>query len=210
MMNRTHDRLHTGHLRPREGYFPKYVPEHDWVVVEDVHEGYTYIWSEMGGTLFCDIDGTLADINHRRHYVRSKPKNWGAFNKAMVRDEPMQHIIEAVNRLYDAGWTVVLMSGRGEESRIRTVQWLRQYGVKFHALYMRREFLLDEDGEPVPAKRGGFQPDARRDDIVKEELLEEARRDGYDPDIVFDDRNQVVEMWRRLDIPVVQVAEGDF
>jgi hypothetical protein len=29
-----------------------------------------------------DIDGTLADPEHRRHYVRVKPKNWGRSMRA--------------------------------------------------------------------------------------------------------------------------------
>ena len=37
-----------------------------------------------------------------------------------------------------------------------------------------------------------------------------AYKDGFDPDVVFDDRDQVVEMWRANGIPVVQTAEGDF
>jgi len=33
-----------------------------------------------------DIDGTLANITHRRQFVASHPKNWPAFNRAMVKD----------------------------------------------------------------------------------------------------------------------------
>jgi hypothetical protein len=34
--------------------------------------------------------------------------------------------------------------------------------------------------------------------------------DGYEPIMVFDDRNQVVKMWRERGIVCAQVAEGDF
>ena len=33
-----------------------------------------------------DIDGTLANVEHRRQFVASKPKNWAAWNAAMDRD----------------------------------------------------------------------------------------------------------------------------
>lgn len=33
-----------------------------------------------------DIDGTLADIAHRRHHVETKPKNWSAFQVAAHLD----------------------------------------------------------------------------------------------------------------------------
>lgn len=197
-------------LKPKTGMLPKYVPEDHWVVLNDVHVGDMAIWTGMDGTVFVDIDGTVADLTHRRKYVRGGKKNWGAFERLIPQDTPIPHVIEAVQRLYNAGWTVVMMSGRSERSRQDTVDWLEKYDVPYHALYMRREFEYDKDGSVKLTRKGKPQGDFRRDDIVKEELLGVARADGYDPDVVFDDRDQVVVMWRRLGIPVVQVAEGDF
>lgn len=200
------------YLRPQNGLLPKHVPEDEWLVMEDVHKGPFSIWVGMKGTVFVDIDGTVADLTHRRVFVRSKPKNWPAFERAIPHDTPIQWVIDAVNRLYDAGWTVVMMSGRSgrERSHNDTVEWLAKYGVQYHAIYMRHEFEYDENGEVKLTRKGKPLGDFRRDDIVKEELLAEARADGYLPDVVFDDRDQVVNMWRGLGIPVVQVAEGDF
>lgn len=180
------------------------------LMMTDVHQGLYMIDLRAEGTVFVDIDGTLADIEHRRMYVRSKPKNWPAFERAIPDDKPIQWVIDAVNRLYYAGWTVVLMSGRSEKSLQTTQRWLDMYGVSYHALYMRREFEYDESGNVKLTRKGTPLGDFRRDDIVKEELLGVARGDGFDPDVVFDDRDQVVAMWRKLGIPVVQVAEGDF
>ena len=195
--------------KPQES-IPDGIPREVQLMMPDVHQGLYMIDLRAKGTVFVDIDGTLADIEHRRMYVRRKPKNWPAFERAIPDDEPIQWVIDAVNRLYCAGWTVVLMSGRSEKSLQATQHWLDMYGVFYHALYMRREFEYDEDGNVKLTRKGKPQRDFRRDDIVKEELLGVARGDGFDPDIVFDDRNQVVAMWRKLGIPVVQVAEGDF
>lgn len=199
------------YLRPQNGLLPKHVPEDEWLVMEDVHKGPFSIWVGMKGTVFVDIDGTVADLTHRRVYVRSKPKNWPAFERAIPQDTPIQWVIDAVNRLYDAGWTVVMMSGRSEKSKNVTVEWLAKHGVKYHAIYMRRKFEYEADGvTPKLTRLGKPLGDFRRDDIVKRELLDVARADGYTPDVVFDDRDQVVAMWRSNSIPVVQVAEGDF
>lgn len=176
----------------------------------DVHQGPYIIDASTPGTVFVDIDGTVADLAHRRVYVRSKPKNWPAFERAIPNDTPIQWVIDAVNRLYDAGWTVVMMSGRSETSKDVTVEWLAKFGVPYHAIYMRREFEYDSTGEVKLTRKGKPLGDFRRDDIVKAELLGIAQADGYDPDVVFDDRDQVVVMWRERGIPVVQVAEGDF
>lgn len=162
------------------------------LTVTDVHLGDFHIRVEGKGTLFCDIDGTIADLKHRRVFVETKPKNWPAFEKTMHLDEPIQPIIDAVRTLYDAGWDIVMCTGRGAQKKDVTEEWLADNGVPYHAIYTR-----------------AFK-DYRRDDIIKAELLEQARADGYDPDVVFDDRNQVVAMWRANNVPCVQVAFGDF
>ena len=50
----------------------------------------------------------------------------------------------------------------------------------------------------------------RPDHQVKGELLDRLRADGWEPIMAFDDRNQVVRMWREKGIPCAQVADGDF
>jgi hypothetical protein len=52
--------------------------------------------------------------------------------------------------------------------------------------------------------------DYRADFIVKEELLAQLRADGYNPVMAFDDRQQVVDMWRENGLICAQVAKGDF
>ena len=159
----------------------------------DVHTGpiSIYIGAEPG-VVFVDVDGTVADLTHRRVFVATKPKNWPAFEKTIHLDTPIQHIIDAVQRLWEAGWKVVICTGRGAQNKDKTVAWLEKHGVRFHAIYTRA------------AK------DYRADNIIKAELLAQARADGFDPDVVFDDRDQVVDMWRANGIPCVQVAYGDF
>ena len=70
--------------------------------------------------------------------------------------------------------------------------WLINHHVFYDKLYMR--------------KAGDHQDDS----TLKLELLAKLRADGYEPIMAFDDRNRVVKMWRSVDIPCCQVAEGDF
>lgn len=203
------------HLQPKTGLLPKYVPEDEWLIMEDVHRGPFAIWVGMKGTVFVDIDGTVADLQHRRKYVAMKPKNYPMFEKGIPHDKPIQWVIDAVNRLYDAGWTVVMCSGRRETQKAATEEWLARHGVRYHAFYIRHEFEFNVPGVPssgykLTKKGDKYKPDYRHDYIVKKELLDQARADGFDPDVVFDDRDQVVAMWRENGIPVVQTAEGDF
>ena len=142
-----------------------------------------------------DIDGTLANIEHRRHWVAHKPKNWPAFNRGMVNDTTHEDIVWLLRTLHGAGCTILVASGRGEETRAVTENWLDTVaGIAglYKRLYMRAE------------------RDYRADDIVKSEILDQIIADGFQPDMVFDDRNRVVSMWRERGIRCLQVAPGDF
>jgi len=89
---------------------------------------------------------------------------------------------------------IVFVSGRSDECRASTVAWLLRYipSVRPANLYMRRA------------------GDHRPDDIVKREILDQMRADGWRPVMAFDDRTRVVKMWREAGIPCAQVAEGNF
>ena len=65
-------------------------------------------------------------------------------------------------------------------------------GLVFEKIYMRSD------------------TDYRSDVIVKREMLDKMRANGYDPKMVFDDRDAVVQMWRDAGLKAVQVAPGDF
>jgi FMN phosphatase YigB (HAD superfamily) len=140
-----------------------------------------------------DIDGTLADIEHRLDYVRSKPKNWKAFDAGIPNDAVNPYVAEVFDAMIMGGHTVILASGRSERTRIATQDWLRKNGFSsYDKLYMR------------PAD------DYRGDDIVKREILDEIIADyGKKPDMVFDDRPRVVRMWREAGIFVFNVYQGE-
>jgi hypothetical protein len=53
--------------------------------------------------------------------------------------------------------------------------------------------------------------DFRKDAIIKTEIFNEQIKDNYFIEFVLDDRNQVVDMWRKeLGLPCFQVFYGDF
>ena len=139
-----------------------------------------------------DIDGTIADITHRRHWVATKPKNWAAFNAGIVNDTPYDDIVELARMFWAKGYQIILCSGRGMEQRHVTIKQMERFGVPFVEIYMRA------------AK------DNRKDSIVKVELLQKIRKDFGEPYLWFDDRNQVVNAIRAEGVRVLQVAEGNF
>jgi phosphatidate phosphatase APP1 len=137
-----------------------------------------------------DIDGTIADCQHRIHHIEAK--DWRSFFAACGSDAPIPHIIGLAQDLYRSGRCVIYVSGRSDECSFETESWLDTHKLPVGPVYMR--------------KAGDHRPD----NIVKGELLDKVMADGYRPIMAFDDRNQVVKMWRERGVPCAQVAEGDF
>lgn len=131
-----------------------------------------------------DIDGTLAQMSGRG------PFDW----KRVGEDSPIENVIDVVENLWDAKHQIIFMSGRDEACRAETLDWLKKHvGVLGDiTLHMR------------PAG------DMRKDSIVKHELFYKHVANEYNVAGVFDDRNQVVRMWRDIGLTVFQVADGDF
>ena len=135
-----------------------------------------------------DIDGTLADMDHRVHHVESYPKNWDAFNREMVNDsvyESVRAIFHSLNETY----TTILLTGRGEEYREETETWLEENNIKPDALLMRQA----ED----------FRPDYE----IKSEIADVISQD-FDILGVFEDRPSVVKMWIERGIFVFNCSQG--
>jgi hypothetical protein len=129
-----------------------------------------------------DIDGTVADLTHRVHHVQGGKKNWVAFMATLSDDLPIEQTI-FLNQLIHT-WNghrhfpmpILFVSGRSENERRDTELWLAKYGLKYDKLLMR------------PAG----------------DILGQIRAEGYEPWLIFDDRQQVVDMWREEGLFVLQ------
>jgi len=142
-----------------------------------------------------DLDGTLANANHRLYLItgeNANAKKWDEFFDLCHLDTPIEHMIALAWALNSAGWPIVIVSGRSDVVRGKTEEWLRQHFPFYEKLLMR------------PAE------DHKDDDILKMEMLAELRAMGYEPEMAFDDRSRVVSAWRAAGIPCAQVAAGDF
>jgi len=141
-----------------------------------------------------DIDGTLADCTHRLHFIRRPFPDWPAFFAACVDDSPIPEVIKLLH-IIAGEETIVLATGRSDKIRQQTYAWLITQKISaFTPVYMR--------------KTG----DHREDHIVKAELLDKIIHDFPGEEIggVFEDRQQVVDMYRAQGLRVFQVAKGDY
>lgn len=139
---------------------------------------------DLPHSILVDVDGTLATM----HPARS-PYDWSKVGM----DMPNTAVIHAVRAMKAQGVEVIVMSGRDGSCRDETQKWLDTHVAENLNLHMRAE------------------GDSRPDHIVKYELFQQHVADQYHVRCVFDDRDQVVNLWRRkLHLPTFQVADGDF
>ena len=131
--------------------------------------------------VICDIDGTIAEMGERG------PFHWDQVHL----DQPI-HVIINLLRLLAPVYTIILVSGRSDESLKLTLAWLKEHDVPYDAIHLRKA------------------NDFRKDAIVKAELYAAEIAPNYTVEFVLEDRNQTVEMWRKLGLVCLQVRPGDF
>lgn len=132
--------------------------------------------------IICDLDGTLCLHNGRSPYDTAQCAN----------DLLNVPVLDVIRTFCNRGYQIIYLSGRDEEFRTLSKDWLNDHNCPPGPLWMRA--------------RG----DKREDSIVKSELFDRHVRDRYNVKFVLDDRNRVVDMWRSMGLTVFQVADGDF
>lgn len=145
----------------------------------------------MKKIVLVDIDGTISKVGDRLKYLQQKPKDWDSFYNACFEDEPIQEIVDLVKSL-SRNYSIVFCTGRREQVREKTIDWLfEHYGLPVN-------LLMRKDG------------DKRHDTEAKPELLENAGIELRDIAFILEDRKSMVKKWRELGLKCLQVAEGDF
>lgn len=185
-----------------------------WVSEQDSDAGRGQEWphSTLGRTMdkrkfmrplyIFDLDGTLADIEHRLHFIQQEKKDWRSFFSECVNDKPIQSVLQTLHTLRKGRAEIWVWSGRSDEVREQTKQWLYKHGV-FHAYWNPMQAP-----EALMMRKSG---DHRDDVVVKGEWLSQIEPPEWKRlTAVFEDRARVVKMWRDAGVPCFQVAPGDF
>ena len=159
-----------------------------------------------------DLDGTLADCEHRLRFIKGSgregsagKKDWVSFHEECVNDPPITPVVSVLEALWDQYHHIMIFSGRNESVRTKTLWWLAQY-INPSTL---PDTMTHEDRMRLWDTRLTMRPqnDRRPDHEMKEEWLLALPKF---PDLVFDDRASVVSMWRKHGIRCCQVAPGNF
>jgi hypothetical protein len=93
-----------------------------------------------------DLDGTIANIDHRRHLVENRQatnEDWRTFFAACVDDEPNFPVITVLKCLFAYGFSIYIFSGRSDEVRSQTKVWLKSMRfITTHCLCVKQATFL--------------------------------------------------------------------
>lgn len=163
--------------------------------------------------IISDLDGTLANIEHRRHHIRpiviedhsdlphiisvETPKkfkpNWKAFFEEMIFDtvnDVCRDILNDMSEIYP----IIYTTGRPDNYKEQTENWLMENGLLFPGsfLFMRA------------------RNDMRKDDVIKQIILDFEIKTRFSVYFVMDDRPSVCRMWRKNGLMVLQYNDEEF
>ena len=144
---------------------------------------YTAQDSTLPKAVICDLDGTLSLLNGRDPYDASSADE-------DLLNVPVARVLQMAKA---QGYKVILLSGREQLYKEPTERFLSKHQIAYDLLLMRTT------------------NDYRKDNIIKKELFQQEIAGKYFIEFLLDDRNQVVDMWRKdLQLPCFQVNYGDF
>ena len=142
--------------------------------------------SNLPDCVICDLDGTLALFGDENPYERD-------FENDKINDKVLFTFRNFM--LYGSQVSIpvkIILSGRSDKFKEVTDKWLDYNNVVRDYLHMRNE------------------GDTRKDVIVKEEMFNNYIRGKFNPILVLDDRQAVVDLWRSLGLTCFQVSWGNF
>ena len=175
---------------------------------------------ERKPAIICDIDGTVAlMMGHRKPFEYEKCLNdWAnqpVIDMVFAAKTMLEHKLTGEGEFVSVA--LIMLSARenvdlkepmdiiteGNERVINNIYELTEYW-----LWRNMRGPLTEGYDKLFMREKG---DFRKDCYVKFELYHEEIAPYYDVKYVFDDRNQVVDMWRNgCKLTCLQVADGNF
>ena len=170
-----------------------------------------------------DIDGTLMDINHRRHFVEGETKDWKSFVANIKYDVPNDLVANVLCSLngYVSGNNIFFLTGRNESQREITIEQIERCGYD----HQNQDSVRPKDDYEKIYYKGGhydeilfmrpdddYRPDAELKSELYDKLVDKHDYISFETNntIIFDDRQSVVDMWRARGLTCFQVAKGDF
>ena len=168
----------------------------------------TRVWPDRDKQSACivDLDGTLCNIDHRLHFVRCPEggkKDWKGFFEGIPGDRVNHWCQDILWAISDGKFhQVVYCSGRSEDYRGTTVEWLKR-----NELHNLNDRVGISDSLHLYMRPSN---DSRSDEIVKQIILDFELKTRFNIAFCIDDRPRVCRMWRENGLTVLQCNDKEF
>ena len=139
----------------------------------------------MKTVVICDLDGTLANIDHRLSLITKSKPAWDMFHKLCINDTVNEWCADLLWVLHHV-YMIEIVSARPKSVETETRLWLDNNNIPFDGLH-----LIGDNKTP--------------DQILKLEWFK--NRDpiwARDIAFVIEDRQRVVDMWRSIGLVCLQ------
>lgn len=130
--------------------------------------------------VICDIDGTVANNDHRQHLLQGF-KTWDKFFAHLSEDLPISEVIEFVINLHNEGRDIVFVTGRPARYEEATRKWLGKYFDFEIKLIMRQD---KDKRNKVEVKKEIFLENFKTEDIF----------------LVIDNDRDLIKMWQSFSL----------
>lgn len=148
----------------------------------------------MEKAIIIDIDGTIANDKWRKHMLLESPRDWDKINNASINDTTNEWCVNLVDMYHRRGYKIIFLTARNTNVKELTVKWLT-CNVPFsdYLLLMRPE-------------NDNITPDYQ----IKETIYRNEIEPAFDVEFCIDDRQTVVDMWRRNGLVALHCEGGTF
>jgi hypothetical protein len=142
--------------------------------------------------IIVDLDGTLCNTTHRDHLFQEAKPDLNEIWHQMAYDGVNEWCLNIVKQFAAAGYKIIFLTGRGDEARNPTTQWLyRNVGMHIdYDLVMR------------------LQNDHRPNQLIKHDLYMKWLAPTYDVEFCIDDQQSIVDMWRNLGLVALHCSDS--
>jgi len=163
--------------------FEKYIKGRSFTLGDEYFPKYEKIPYnfDLPDCVIFDIDGTLAHMNDRSPYEWSK-----------VGEDKSDVYLSIISKYLKTDTNLFIFTGRDGSCLNETKNWLDLANIGYDKIFIRPAGNMEKDS------------------LIKERMYNENIKGKYNVLSIFDDRNQVVEMWRLLGLTCCQVNYGDF
>jgi len=127
-----------------------------------------------------DIDGTLSNQKARIHYFE---KDFQKYMEHAIEDPPHQWAQVTIQALHAFGVSILLVSGRTENYRDLTDQWLTKHDIPYTELFLKQ-----------------FRCERVKGPEFKKKVYQEQIEPCYNVFCAVEDDSRLVEVYRELGV----------